>query len=414
MKRQTMWKVALGLGAFCGAGAVLHVPGIAFLPAAMAILFLVDPANARRCGIFEAALPIRGRDLFFARILGNLLALWSLLLPVFVRLAVSGASAKGESLIVVFEAGSILTLAVAAIQSVEVDQFEAPVWWRGVVVVLAAAALVAALAVFFDSESRLAAFLPAGYVAIACMLAAGALLAQAWARAPSGLQIEPQKAKMFGKSRGKRLWLPSFAWSPMLGMMWSLSYVFLFCAAITSIGADLSFAVLYLILSTNVLSTIRNESWVFALPVSRQKIFLCLCFPAILGVAAGGVLSRWLKPRPAAVVLCDGAIAAVAFFLGLIAMHGLTERQRSPWRFRFSGALLALSLVAVIVSVVRGRNPMRIFLGREIVAALPGHVGISVVAVLLIVAGVYWLALGVFYQLEPKALPVNRYAKASR
>jgi hypothetical protein len=336
IKRQAMWKVALGFSVLCAAAALVRVPGIAFLPASMAILFLMAPSAVRRCALFEAGLPIRGRDIFFARLLGNLAALWSLLLPAFASVAVSRSGTKSASLLFIFEVGTILTLAIVAIQSAEVDQFEAPTWWQAVVVVLAGVALVAALAAFFDLGPHIAAYFPAGYVAWASVLGAGALLVKTWTSVPEALQREPFEAEASFTRSQRRTWLPPFAWSPILRMTRGLVFFFLVFCAMTTLtgGADPWLAVPLLAWFCNMMpSTLRRESWVFALPISRQKIFLYLCSPAFLGIVAGACASR---PRSVTATFFECAITAIVFLTGFIAMRGMADRPLFPWRFRLT------------------------------------------------------------------------------
>ena len=200
----------------------LHPALMGLWTGGMMVTFRPSP----RCTLFQAALPICGRDIYCARVLSEVGVTWLMVLAMVAGIQSAHRTAGPGVTILLFEVGAILTLGHIAVYSVRTQELNVPRWWR--VVVWAAMMILLGVAVLGVSVKNVYAAsvspVPPIYGLAVCALASAIWFGKTWTSFPESFQVAPGKPGI-QKSREHKSWLPSFAWSPVLRTflaMWPL------------------------------------------------------------------------------------------------------------------------------------------------------------------------------------------------
>ena len=249
----------------------------------------------RRATLFEAALPIDGRQLFLARLLSRLAMVW---LPVLAAILVilPGRSANWPEVLGMLECGTFFTLAYLLPLSVRVRECAAPAgllaaYWAG---------LAAAGALAWH-------FLPPGIFLSVFGLAGVLILLRTWLALPACFQVAPMKAVSSIASFRSTRDAPPLAWWPIVR-----SASFGFPLLLFPVGiiwgqmGDPFFAVGVSVIVAN--DHVRQRTrWLYALPLSYRALGLIILVPSLALLLGGVAIGRCLDTtRPADYSLYGG------------------------------------------------------------------------------------------------------------
>jgi len=281
-----------------GALSLVVVPRLA---AEQALLFFIVIYGAipRRGSIFEASLPIRGREIVAARVLWILALVW---LPIVAWLiATVGSELRALPVAMVLDAGAVLTLAVLLPCAIRPEQVDEPPVWLTALLWIALAAPSVAVARFLPPVVSMATF------AVAIVVTARWI----WIRVPGSLEVAPRKTlkeKPSNLARSLSTIEPAAsgrAWKPLLLALFqggknasgNQSYSILIWYAlflILGLTNENSFvALIYLMLPLSMAR--QGTRWLTAFPISNRARLWCVLVPGVfiaLGcVGLGGLVS---------------------------------------------------------------------------------------------------------------------------
>jgi len=154
----------------------------------VALLFLLGTRAVGRNTMFEAALPIPGRDIFCARLLANLLSIWPLFLAIITAIPFSRTETKAQTTAAVIEALLVITFGMIAVYSFRVEELKAPRWWKQIIGWIGMIA-VSVLFIQIDFDP-IPLFLTISAIGI-CVLACMALFWKTWNSTPQSFQRGP-------------------------------------------------------------------------------------------------------------------------------------------------------------------------------------------------------------------------------
>jgi hypothetical protein len=282
MKRDCAWKI-----------------GLALAPVTV-VLLLMDPGDPdpqwtrllevqallitsgfmcphRRATLFEAALPIGGRQLFLARLLSRLAMVW---LPVLSAILVilTGRDTRWSQMLGMLECGTLYTLAYLLPLSVRVRECAAP------------AGLLAALWTGLATAGAVAwHFLPPGMFLSVFGLAGALILLRAWLAIPACFQVAPAKAVGSIASPRSTQGAPPLAWWPIVRSAGFGMPLFVFpVGVLLGWSGELSvpFAAMLAIVAN--IDVRQRTRWLYALPLSFRALGLIMLVPS-LALLLGGV-----------------------------------------------------------------------------------------------------------------------------
>jgi len=301
----------------------------------------------KRCTPFEAALPLDGRQIFYARMISAFALLW---LPTLVLVAGVAAFKTADAAWAIpnfIQTVAIYTVAVAISRSVGIQELNSPAWASRLA---AGCALLIAGVAWFAQWGHSAWGWPewslSPWMVIAgCGLVTAAVLLRAWGRIPRSFQIVTEIAarEARGETRGRSS--PGMAYAPVLRAV--LGQGFSLCIAALWVFHPI-FSVIWL--AGYLLRVFSHLEWMRPLPVSRHKLFAVaqISVWAVLVLATWGFLSLVRLAhraeaqglRPALIVA--GAMIALALSATLTAQLLTTCRQQSSEWLR---ALLAAAIL---------------------------------------------------------------------
>jgi len=273
----------------------------------------------QRATLFEAALPIRVRDLFLARILSLLAAVW---LPV-----VSGAAfllaagrAAGDAVILV-GIGSAISLLVLAVQSWRVRELAGPSWLVGasVAIVWPAASLISELA------SRIV-------VPAVCAPLCGLLFWNIWRQLPAAFEVLPAKLAPQAFRAGNAA--PAFAGWPILRSLFHLRPLgFLPMIVFLPLAGIWPYVAMFCVFP--VQASLERLAWVLSLPIRRGALLAVILLPWIAPLLLSVWLGAWFPHQTPIQFdrLPDGNASAVRPPLEFwrVAPHGTSPLIQAPW-----------------------------------------------------------------------------------
>jgi hypothetical protein len=282
VKRDPVWLAALMLAVLIGAVA----PFFAFDRLEFAIMAgfgcLLYARPHVRATLFEAALPITGRDLFLARALSLLAVVW---LPALCGVAaILLVRADSPRALAMLEAAAILTAAILLPKTIRVREIAGPQGLSRVVCVLVCA--VGGLAWHF---------LTPGIVLGVFGLASAGILVGTWFAVPPSFQVVslkttdpiavPESVPAVPLSRTLFTWLPI-----LRSAFWWPSIVYFYLAV--SLGMERDGLLLDFMFAVFVTIQSRQRTgWLSALPLScRARLRITLAsanIPLLVGLAVG-------------------------------------------------------------------------------------------------------------------------------
>ncbi len=236
----------------------------------------------RRCGAFEATLPLRTSDLFAARILSLLSAIW---LPVIAGVIVIEAQSSAAAGYLI-ESGALLTLALLITQSVRPRSFAAPkfLWTALWICTLIVWALLLRLRRSYAGSPQ-----PSLIIGI-CLPVSLLLFVKTWRALPESFQVADQHP-------GADWAMPKthFYWSPVMRSMLSRQTAAMCFAGLTfSYSGGCPFTLCWISFVTMQLAA--SLRWLSTLPFSRRKLLLLTLAPGAV-VLAGSVVIAAFSPE---------------------------------------------------------------------------------------------------------------------
>jgi hypothetical protein len=257
---------------------------------------LVVPVGfGRHATLFEAALPIPGRQLVAMRLLGAFALLW---LPALTMTGETLVLRGWKDALPLLAMAAALSLAVLVVQSFRIRQASLPDWITCMPLVAVAGLLLVPLIPF----SHWGAMLGISFAASAV------LLARLWVSVPEGFQIAPAKARRvrrfwWRRPSSRRVWRPVwwpawssiFNWQVWVGLLWlpwaAQSGLFL------PIGAWLAIP---------PAAACQRLEWILVLPVSRRRLLLTLVLPWLCILMAVISFARYFGPARKAPMVSTG------------------------------------------------------------------------------------------------------------
>jgi len=272
--------------------AVLNLVLLPLLPAGVDLSTVLSVEVAGMCGLFlgmrksrallpratlfEISMPISGRQLFLARVLGLQAMVWLPALSALVALVLRGGTAN-HMIPDVWKGAFIAFLGVLLPVCVRLPECSLPAWLN--------AALLAGVA---GAGAAAWCLLPAGVVVILFGAAGAAVLLKAWTAVPQSFQVAPLEAA----SAPRRIALPAIVpahWRPVLRSAFSWTAILL-CALMAMLapsGGELYFLPMF---GIQLYAQSRHRlRWVSALAISPRSLLL-ITLAASLGPLVGGVV----------------------------------------------------------------------------------------------------------------------------
>jgi hypothetical protein len=252
---------------------------------ALSCLMVATGLPAERATVFEAALPIPGRQLMAARLIETF-ALWSLL-----GLVVIGETAvlRGwEDALRMLEMGAAATPLWLGVQSFGIRETSPPRWARNRMYLLGCAAWIC-----FPGALDLRRLWRVPVLLGVCVIASAVLLVRLWHRAPEGFQVaplRPVRPPRFTlrwpnwRSVWSPVWLP--AWRSFLNPQ---TWIWLFsCWIFAALGMSLPLGVALVI---TTLSSLRRLEWLLVQPISRRRLLPMMLLPGLCVLIATVLVS---------------------------------------------------------------------------------------------------------------------------
>jgi hypothetical protein len=398
--------------------------------------FLALISGCRRATRFQASLPISGRQLLTARLLTLLGMLWlPMLVSVGMLLAVGGA-ARPAAFAGLAKTVAACTLAIVALQSVRIEEIEAPkwvpsvvfasLWFGGAAGTLAQFPLLGVLfgaPLAISTLSRIGRTREAGHPVLlvfamsfpvlpVCAVLTAALLFRIWRVVPQSFQLAPAvlvdeaapTRNAVELARAGTGVAPARAWRPVAQSV--LSPAFLYLLPILFVGAlspGWIFSFCFLILIWGMAR--QGTRWLEAYPVHPRIVTIAILAPILLVEAAGYYAGFHLPmgrhplaatPELRVQVFDLAAMAAWTLAILLFYELGLWRRlRRIPSRVRATmfGAGMLIAIVGSLLLLVRPKEPTLVqdaigHLARTLPGGLP-----AVLAAAALVLGAMWLAL---------------------
>jgi hypothetical protein len=291
IKRDPAWRMAPIVALVVGVVAMLY-PSDPRRVNSLTLMFTVVmgcSVQARphvRATLFEAALPIAGRDLWVARVLSLLALVW---LPVLCGVC-SALLVRfdGTRAVALVEAAAILTAATLALQAVRVRQLAGPRWFY------------VGWAVLWPVGFLACYFVAPGVVIGACGLASAAMLIGSWRAVPASFQVAPLEAADSVAVPENVPDVPvarmAFAWMPVLRSASWLPAIFFPCMVAGALfGSWFAFFPIFTV--QGAVQTRQRTRWLSALPLSYRRLLLITLVSSVLPIVAG-----------VAVGICIGAL----------------------------------------------------------------------------------------------------------
>jgi hypothetical protein len=283
MRRDFAWRITLPLS-ILSAILLARWPVLGFAMI-LPLLMMISRLSHRRASLFEASLPIRGRQIFLARLLSMLALVWLPLLTWIVAVLVRGRSEWSAYAMLVISA--IVTLAIILPYSVRTGELRTPP--VGLIALpVVALAVVCGLAIYV---------LPPPLAVALFALAIVGVFLKTWLAIPESFQTAPKEAGA-AVSPSSPTTEPHTGPANAVGWWWpilrsvfvpmSLLY-FLLMAVVGALGA--MWLVYICILSSSVYAITRPRTrWMNSLPLSHRGLLLMGLVPTVVVVLGGLVL----------------------------------------------------------------------------------------------------------------------------
>ncbi len=353
----------------------------------------------QRATIFDLGLPIAGRTLFTANFLVTTTIIWASLLIFSGALLVSGDATEALMMMLV-RMGLILTLGIAAIQSIAISRIAVPtsfVWLMG-------AAASGAIALLMNRGSNsLVLGSSAGATAI--------LLARIFRRLPAAFEIAPKRES---KSSGWN-WAEWIPWMAGLRSFapWTAWLLLLVCLPQLKSG-DWAISTMLSVLILVQFSV--STPFLSSLPISRRKLLLIRLVPVLI-VTLGGYFHEAYRLTNSPVVRMTAAFLITGgMLMGVFFLQKLTQRRRSGMRttLRPLTVLVAVFLnagwfVPMLIRSFTGpsRGSIEDSMLIRLASQMPANPWMTALLCIGVIAALYGLLDWQTRQLEVYALPGN-------
>lgn len=387
--------------------------GLAIVPGVWGINLFLGRANRfDRVSRFGAALPIRARDWYAATMLEDIPLECLMLVVIAAAIVMSRSVPAGIVITVACEVGALLSVARILELSVAAARVTTPKLTGRLIG--GGMNLMSCFFLTWQVPPRHGdpLYVPTSVtvcIVAGCVVFGGFVFWKTWSSMPDALQLAP--AEPMVEHRDRKPLLPSFSWQPLVRALFGAksaiaAMVLLGCGIF---GPELPRAEIIAIAACWFaiwlkLSVLRARSpWIFALPVSRQRIFLAVAALPLGMFAAGSAIHFLDAPQSAGAIVSGFAMAATAALLpGLfIGTPSFARNRRVQWAYVRIAAILGM--MGVLVWAVCGvlspaAVPNRNWLGVFVLARSAW----SAVASLALLATAYWLGSRGFSRMETR------------
>lgn len=357
----------------------------------LVIMSAIGSELLSNCTLYEAALPVEGRDLWLSRVLSLLTLLWGPVLA-----AVMAFAAMGTPALPLLEVAAVYTVLLLAVKCFRIREFSSPRWSR----IPGYCIIFSALSVPLLLQSN---WPPAGPVLAGCAIASGALFFKGWTSVPKSFQIAPPEAAAVGRwFKPRDVHASRWVWSPVLRSAWGWGWqTTLLLLAVLSQLAIGSLVAAYVSLWISLIVMHTQGRWLVALPVAPRTLFGIVALPPAAAVVAGFVLGIFfdpdlpLDPRLRLMVLAaELALLYGTLFLGQFdGWRRLSQLRR--WVRQTPFVLAGLAILAAAYWHASVFEALR-----RATAVLPANVWLLSVVLAIPVVAAYWLAEKVFGEQE--------------
>jgi hypothetical protein len=235
---------------------------------AMISLFLALAGFSQRTTLFEAALPIPGRELVAARLLAMLAKFW---FPAMVIVGETLVARGWKDTLPLLELAAVSTLLALAGQSLQIREARPLSRFAIFFIVLPVGVVVFVPQLLSHGEA----------IVGMCLAGTAVLIARLWVSVPDGFQIAPEKP-----TRARRLTLRLPSWSnihvPVWWSVWRLLFRWRDLGSMVMLY-PLFFLGLSLMVATFLIKPAQSAcdrlEWLLILPVSRRRLLLMMLFP---------------------------------------------------------------------------------------------------------------------------------------
>ncbi len=250
----------------------------------------------RRYTLFQATLPIAGKQLFLSRVLSRLAFLWVPILCASAAMAVVGGNWTWHAQLALLEYLAVATLALLLIECVRVQTIDPPPW---LAIIVFGAIVVSAptIGVFLPTSVALIVAVLGG-----CALASVALFLKAWSEVPKCFQLAPialqggEPVSLRSEHAGPAMqtipWWPVFRavyfgnWNTGL---WVFAMLFVFVQLAIFGSGFAVFALVYIPLTYAGYRT--GLRWLIHLPIPARKLLWVVWAPTTAAVIVGLTLN---------------------------------------------------------------------------------------------------------------------------
>ena len=357
------------------------------------------PETAFRCTFFDAALPVEGRDLWVSKMIVLLGMVW---IPVLAMSAVGWVVVHDPALPFLNGAAGFTAILLAA-QSFRIREFHEPLL-ACIILLIAGGAVMTLLAAALP---QFAALVLAGY-----LVANVAFFLLAWSRVPTSFTVAPTRAKssksIAGETEGTSS--PTRTWWKILQQVY-FTYLVIFVGLAWLWGG---LSLLGIIAVVPIITSMARMNCLFLahLPVSPRKLFWAIWTPLPLAVFLGDEAALHfpiaLIPPPILglrVTANDWAITLILLLSWMFCLQSWewARLRRVPKAIKaVLVAVVPVGLAAEWISIPDSATRLRYVVDPipYVAAALPENPGIRPTALVVLLAGLYWLVERAFCETE--------------
>lgn len=387
--------------------AVISAPFMLYMAHMAAVAFVPD--TAFRCTFFDAALPVEGRDLWASKMIVLLGMVW---IPVLAMSAV-GLVVVHDPALPFLNAAAGYTAILFAAQSFRIREFHEPLL-ACIILLIAGGAVMVVLAVALP---EFATRVLAGY-----LVANVAFFLLAWSRIPKSFTVAvsahaPAAARQSGRTIRAQSNETAGTSSPIRAWWKILRQIYLTYLVLVAVGWLMGGAsFIGILMVVPLVSGTARTSWQLLahLPVSPRQLFwatwLPLPFAVFLGYEAAVHLPSEFPVHPMnlgpRVTVIDWALVLVLMFIWMFYFQSFTWRRlrRVPMAIRggLSAAAMGAAWLAIPDATIwrkYGVDPIPYFAVKW-AAVLPENPWILAIALIVPLAGSYWLVERTFCEIE--------------
>jgi hypothetical protein len=347
--------------------------------------------------LYEAALPIAGRDLWLARVLSLLAIIW---------ISILAALAGGLPRLPLLAVAAAFTAFILGVKCVRIRQLGAPKSVRTAAFQVAILGVIGGpyIARYLKAAHWRVLPSPVSVLAI-CVPASVALFWWGWTSVPKSFQVAPPgEVDSAPVPRHETAEPSGFGWSPVLLAIYGGQSILIMFAFVVGWMASGHHGVGVLAVITQNATRGRCR-WLLSLPVSRRKLFGLIALTMAAATMLGSVVSIFvqtkhpLSPRVRFVEFA-AEIATVYFVLFLAELPAWSRLSKLPAWVRWAPFLLSFVAVAFCFS------DMTVF--ERLAATLPQAWWQLTPLLAIPTVATYWLAEKAFIEQEYRQLYIEK------